>query len=459
MPRILALTVLAMVAIQAADLTAKLDAILAEIPAGGLASVAVADCATGAVVYRHHADRPLKLASTTKLLITAAALRGLGADYRFRTRLVALGPISDGVLPGLGVIGGGDPTLDEHFNADRNPARIFADWAARLKAAGVRRIQGDLVIDARLFSGPIRPDTYPKDAENIQRWYSAPASAFAWADNCIEVRALPGKAGAPCRIETRPHSPRIQIDNRTITGAGQIIINRAKAANQVTMSGSTTTATSWFALAIAEDPDLLAGDELKYQLGLAGIAVTGGVRLDAVDPDAGRTLVDHRSDLAPALRLMNQRSQNFYGEQLLRLIGVAGGGRGSLADGLTSAQASLAQIVGKDAGPITLLDGCGLSYGNSASAGTMVRLLTVMASDPIFVESLKEEKRYDVSGAHGRVKTGTLAVAVCLAGYVEAAGRRHAFAMLFNRGDGARWYWAAGLRDRCYAAIAANVAR
>ncbi len=459
MLRILAITILAVASIQAADLAARLDAILAEVPAGGLASVAVADCATGAVLYRHHADRPLKLASTTKLLITAAALRGLGADYRFRTRLVALGPISDGSLPGLGVIGGGDPTFDEHFNDDRDPARVFADWAARLKAAGVRRIQGDLVIDARLFSGPIRPDTYPKDAENIQRWYSAPASAFAWADNCIEVRALPGRAGAPCRIEMRPHSPRIQIDNRTSTGAGRIIIGRAKAANTVTVSGSTATATDWFPLAIAEDPDLLAGDEMKHQLGLAGIAVTGGVRLDAVDPDAGRTLIDHRSDLGPALRLMNQRSQNFYGEQILRLIGVAGGGRGSLADGLSAAQASLGKLVGKDSGPITLLDGCGLSYGNSASAGTMVRLLTVMAPDKAFVESLKEEKKYDLSGAHGRVKTGTLAVAVCLAGYVEAEGRRHAFALLFNRGDSARWSWATGLRDRCYAAIAANVAR
>ena len=54
---------------------------------------------------RRQRDRPLVLASTTKLFTTAAALDRLGPGYRFRTTLLPEGEIGpDGTLPGRLVV-------------------------------------------------------------------------------------------------------------------------------------------------------------------------------------------------------------------------------------------------------------------------------------------------------------------------------------------------------------------
>ena len=64
------------------------------------------------------------------------ALDALGSDYRFETRLLATGPVQEGVLKGdLVLAGGGDPTLDTD---------ALADMAARLKARGIREVAGEL---------------------------------------------------------------------------------------------------------------------------------------------------------------------------------------------------------------------------------------------------------------------------------------------------------------------------
>ncbi len=446
-------------AFNAEPLTAQLDRALAAVPFGGKAAVAVLDLDANAWLYQANLHEPLSLASTTKLFTAAAALIGLGADYEFSTKLVAMGAATaTGALPGLGVIGGGTPCLDGHFTNDQ-PDRPFLAWAAALKAKGVTRIAGDVVLDNRAFIGPIRPGTYPQDQENQQRWYSAPASVFAWNDNCIEVRVLPTAPGQPAKVEVRPRSTRVQVRNltRTVTGKdSRTIVSRDATSNTVTVSGNYGRPTAWFPLAIHDNPDLLAGDHLKAVLIDAGIAVDGEVRLGEV-PDVP-PLVDHRQALVPAVTLMNQHSQNFYAEQLLRLIGAKIGGEGSIASGCAAVKKVLTPVLGACADELTQLDGSGLSYGNQASALTLVTLLTAMHRSPlksIYADSLKDR---DVGKAHGQVKTGTHAQACCLAGYVRtASGRSLAFAVLLNRDDSRDIGWASKMREQLYRIIATGV--
>jgi len=444
----------------AVDLDDRLRAALAQVPDGGEAAVAVWDCRARAWVVVAGDPGPLRLASTTKLLVAAAALTELTPDFRFITRVHALGPLAGGAVPGLGVIGGGDPTIDEHFwNGD--PERCLRQWAERIRAAGVARIDGDLVIDNRLFRGPIRPTTYPSDGGNLTKWFSAPASAFAYNDNCIDVRAVPGAPGEPCRIETRPRSLRVQVENRTRTAVGsgdaKFLVDRAAAANVVTVGGSFARTTAWFPVAIHADPDLLAGDAFASVLRDAGVQVTGTVRLGAVDPRLGAQLIDHRSELVPAIDLMNQRSQNFYGEQILRILGFRRFGEGSIAAGTRAVAMACAPLMGEDAASLVVLDGSGLSYGNVASARALCRLLATMDGHrfgPLFAASLKDEPH---AGVAGKVKTGTLATASCLAGYVDGRGGRLAFALLLGQGTANGWGWGPPMRKRLYEMIAEGV--
>jgi D-alanyl-D-alanine carboxypeptidase/D-alanyl-D-alanine-endopeptidase (penicillin-binding protein 4) len=441
----------------ASELSDKCDRLLDGVPRGGLAAVAVYDLGVNAWLYRHEADQPRALASTTKSLVAAAALTQFGPQFRFHTQVYAVGPLA-ARIQGLGVVGGGDPCLDGHFTDDQ-PEAIFLAWAEQLKRQGVTAIDGDVVIDGRLFSGPIRPATYPQDQDNLQRWYSAPASAFAWNDNCIEVRVVPTRVGERANVEVRPQSSRIAVINkaRTVAGKGDkaIFVVRDLDSNRVTVTGNYAAATPWFPLAIHADPDLLAGEQLKASLQQSGIVVGGTVRLGPVDPRGGRLLIDHTSPLVPAVTLMNQHSQNFYGEQMLRLLGFERFQDGSLVSGSKATLLTLKRLVGDRVSQITLLDGSGLSYGNEGTAGVMVEVFAAMHRSPLREEFYNSLKERNVGKIQGRVKTGTLAVATCLVGYLDPpSGHRLAFAMLFNRGTSRDFGWAPKIREQLYRVFA-----
>ncbi len=434
---------------------------VARIPRGGVLGLCLARVADGTVLSAHAADRRLSMASLTKLFVSAAALAQLGPNHVFRTRVHALGPVTDGSCPGLAVVGGGDPCLDEHFT-DGDPDTVFHDWAARLAQAGVERIDGDLVIDGSMFSGPIRPPTYPSDARNVQRWYCAPSSAFAWNDNCIEVRVVPSAPGERARVQTRPRSPRITVDNNTRSvasgGSKGLVAWRHQHANTVVVNKNYSATTSWFPFAIHEDPDLLAGDHLAAILADNGIALSGSVRRGTLPPAGAPLLFTVRNPIAPALDILNQRSQNFYGEQILRVLGHARHGTGSLTTGIAATTAILGEL-GLDSAGFTLLDGSGLSYGNKASARCVVDLLVLMAAHPhaaIYHDSLKPRQVALPGGGTLtiKVKTGHLAIAHCLAGYItDDHGRRYAFACIANRASARSVSWG----DRTIRAYIADI--
>ncbi len=439
----------------------RLDKAVQSIPEGGRVGLAVYDLTDNRWLYLCSSGELLSLASTTKLLSTVAAYHFLGPTYQFSTRVLALGPVSQGSIPGLGVIGGGDPCLDTHFYPQ--PETPFRQWAARLRQLGISRIHGDVLIDNRLFSGPIRPASYPQDAENLQRWYSAPAAAFAWNDDCIEVRTIPNLPGHPAEVEVRPVSPLIQIHNltRSLAGHGDPILIRDAATNAVTVSGSCGQASAWKPVCDASDPDLLAGSELTHVLTQEGITIDGAVRLGPVDPTSGTLVIDQRHDLQAALELMNQDSQNFYAEQFLRLVGAHRFGVGSIEAGCAAVPEALAALLGKDTQAVALLDGSGLSYGNRASAGLMAKIMIALARTPIgkaFAATLHQG--YD-GRANACVKTGTHAEACCLVGYIDLENHhRIAFASLLNRARASSFEdWSPRLRKEIFSIIAESAER
>ena len=116
-------------------------------------AVDVAQLSDGSVVYRHGA-RAVTPASTLKMLTATAALKALGPDHRFVTRVVAT-PSS----PRVTLVGGGDPLLSRDASDPDGtyPARADLDTLARATAkalAGLGRSRVRLAYDASLFTGP-----------------------------------------------------------------------------------------------------------------------------------------------------------------------------------------------------------------------------------------------------------------------------------------------------------------
>jgi D-alanyl-D-alanine carboxypeptidase/D-alanyl-D-alanine-endopeptidase (penicillin-binding protein 4) len=84
----------------------------------------------------HNADEVFNPASLIKLATSLVALKKLGADFRFRTRVYADGAIDDGgTLRGELYVVGSDPTFGDVA------ASLIAD---ELRARGIKRIDGDL---------------------------------------------------------------------------------------------------------------------------------------------------------------------------------------------------------------------------------------------------------------------------------------------------------------------------
>lgn len=128
----------------------------------GTLTFAVADGATGKLLYGSGENTPATPASTTKLLTTLAALSLIPAETRIATKVVA------GAAPGeIVLVGGGDPTVTAlpreqiriggmPVDADTAPASmadLAKQTATALKAAGTTSVK--LGTDTSVYSGPI----------------------------------------------------------------------------------------------------------------------------------------------------------------------------------------------------------------------------------------------------------------------------------------------------------------
>lgn len=101
---------------------------------GGAVAYVLMDARTGDLLEAREPDLPLPPASVAKAVTALYALEKLGAGYRFQTRVLATGPVAQGVVQGdVVLVGGGDPTLQ----TDQ-----LGDLVQRLAKAGLRGATG-----------------------------------------------------------------------------------------------------------------------------------------------------------------------------------------------------------------------------------------------------------------------------------------------------------------------------
>jgi D-alanyl-D-alanine carboxypeptidase/D-alanyl-D-alanine-endopeptidase (penicillin-binding protein 4) len=116
------------------------------------------------VLVSHEATRTFSPASTMKLFTTMAGLELLGPQFRGRTELRTNGEVVDGVLHGDLVLRGG---ADGDFTAD-----AFTHMLEKLRTKGIRKIDGNLVLDRQLWQ-PARADAgAPPFDESPEAYYN-----------------------------------------------------------------------------------------------------------------------------------------------------------------------------------------------------------------------------------------------------------------------------------------------
>ena len=219
---------------QAGTLEERVKAVL-ETPAyrAGHWGILVVDASTGRSVYEHNGDQFFAPASVAKLFSVAAALVELGADHRFETPVVRRGEVDpQGTLHGdLILIAQGDLSMggrtgadgallfkdDDHTYAGGNPrSDIVGDplagldhLAREVRAAGIKRVAGEVIVDDRLFDPADSTGSGPRRL-----------SPIIINDNVLDVIVEPGKAaGEPASVCYRPLTDHVIMDAQVETVA------------------------------------------------------------------------------------------------------------------------------------------------------------------------------------------------------------------------------------------------
>jgi D-alanyl-D-alanine carboxypeptidase/D-alanyl-D-alanine-endopeptidase (penicillin-binding protein 4) len=443
-------------------------------------------------------------ASNAKLFTTATAMALLPMDEHLVTRVIGSGEYkAGGVFDGdLVLFGVGDanfsgrpvPFVRVPAGAKpphRDELRYIDELADKVQAAGITRVNGNVVGDDSLFPN----DPYPADwSINDAPWYyGAPINALMIADNAFNIRIFPGsKAGEAPTAVMDPALPFYTVDMQATTtpkgGESALDIQRDMGSRVIRVYGTIAVGQPPYPqdMSLAE-PAEYAAAALKAALEARGIAVTGtavakhapfyetsftrhsveplaslapsGLRSLLLKTNGGthtcndcdrtwdsRVLAEHTSmPLGDDITITNKTSENQHAEIFLRQLGLFITGRGTSVQGERVIRTFMTTRVGIDPDDFILFDGSGLSGHDLVTPRAVTKLLAYgakqtwgaewKASFPLAGEDGTLRARFPAAPLKDHVfaKTGTLSEARGLSGYVDcASGQTLIFSILVN---------------------------
>jgi D-alanyl-D-alanine carboxypeptidase/D-alanyl-D-alanine-endopeptidase (penicillin-binding protein 4) len=434
-------------------------------------AVKVVSLDTGRTLFEENAEKLLHPASNMKIYTVAAALDRLGPNYHFKTSAYAPAmPDASGTIRGdLVIYGRGDPSFAASFN-NGDYYKAVDDFAARIAASGVKRIEGNVVGDESYFTGGRLG--YGWEWDDLQWYFGAEISALTVNDNALDLFVRPGQnVGSQAVVETGPVSPAVQIVNRATTSPRgtrrDITVLRPLGSNVIEVSGTVPlgldlTDKGLIGSVAVPNPPLVFLYMLRSALASKGVTITGqslvmDARARLTQPLRIESLVELASRESPPLSVIIAQtmkpSQNLYTELLLRTLGkmsVSSGvvsplERTSVDDGVEAVKSFLRGAGVEPRGQFVMADGSGLSRHNYITANGTVRLLTYMATHryaTVFRDALpiagvdgtlRTRLRDTPAQGNMRAKTGTINAVAALSGYVtSAAGERLVFSIILN---------------------------
>ncbi len=404
-----------------------IDALIARSGLSGEVVCAVADVKTGLELEASGGARGLPPASVAKALTSLYALVTLGPGYRFTTRLLAAGPVQNGVLNGdLILAGGGDPTLTTDD---------LAAMAADLKKAGVREVRGTF----RVYEGalPFERSIDPQQPDHLG--YSPAVSGLALNFNRVHFEWKRAGKGYTVAMDARTerYRPEVVMAQMKVVSRSVPVYTYAdqKGTDQWTVASKALGkgGSRWLPV---RKPGVYAGDVFATMARSQGIVLTKAKMTGGL-PSGTKVLVQHSSaSLQVILKDMLKYSNNLTAEMVGMTATAARSGRpGSLKASGREMSRWAAQRFGMKG--TDMVDHSGLGDASRMTAQDLVGAL-VQARKQNMLRPLM--KPFALRDAKGRVnkahpirvdaKTGTLNFVSGLGGYMTAAdGTELAFAI------------------------------
>lgn len=416
-----------------------------QLPADSL-SAFVVDVESGEVLLSWNDDVPRNPGSTIKLLTTLVGLDLLGPTYTWKTRIYAVGEVTDGHLHGdLLLKGGGDPFLVTE--------RVW-QMLRQLRQLGIRQIDGDLLLDDSYFDVA---DTDPGafDRQPL-RAYNVVPNALMMNFKVVRYWFEPDHDAGTVRVQLEPPLENVVVDNRLslVPGACRgyqrgIAIHANEAVDTITLSGRFPAGCSRYAM----DRTALSHNAFAYGLFTnlwreSGGSFDGGWKNVKAPADLEPLMEFESMPLADVITRVNKFSNNVMARHMLYTLaaevlgepGTEEGGRKVIADWLTDK--------GLEFSKLALNNGAGLSRDTRMTAhdfGAMLAFAWRQSYMPEYLASmalsgLDGTMRYRFRGGpligSAHLKTGSLDHVAAIAGYLQSkSGRRFAVVAMQNATD------------------------
>jgi D-alanyl-D-alanine carboxypeptidase/D-alanyl-D-alanine-endopeptidase (penicillin-binding protein 4) len=393
----------------------------------------------GRILWSVSPEAALIPASTAKVFTTGFTRARVGGSSRLSTRVVGDGALdpSSGRWQGTWALDlGGDWTLDRSGRG----GPTLRELARRLRARGVRQLEGPLALTSRTGPAASRyPSVWPADFQG--QLYAPPVGPVALHENTISLTYRPGRdTGAPpALVSAYPDGVDrlVRMAATTVSGGGGRLWLTPSADGGWTLNGTIGLhrRTVGFS-AVAHDPSRLLTTVWAAALERAGIrwVMPGG----PVVLDQRPTSVLAQVESAPfdsVATEVNRRSLNIGAELMLQW------GAGSQTTGPALVTEHVRQVVGP-AARVSLVDGSGLSELNRISPMTQVLYLARYPQlpgnqhFPLLLPANGTGTLRRLRGGMGRgvvhAKTGTLDNAATLAGYLGRTDGVLVISMMFN---------------------------
>ncbi|MBU2590570.1 MAG: D-alanyl-D-alanine carboxypeptidase/D-alanyl-D-alanine-endopeptidase [Nitrospinae bacterium] len=395
-------------------------------------------------IYSHNGDTLLIPASNMKLITTAAALKVLHPDYRFKTSIFYDGKRTNSHIEGnLYLKGYGDPKLV-----------LEEMWllAHEIKNSGVKEIRGNIVADDSFFDKERYGHGWGKDLDSNP--YNAKIGALSFNFNTVRVYVRPGdKVGDKPYVALDPQTDAVDLVNMGKTvgakdrGYLNVYSDNGGSKDRVVVKGELriNSEPKYYYRTIS-NPPLFAAKTFRSFLEKEGILVTGNITIGETPSTAKELLQKESKSLSVIIRDLNKMSNNFVAEQILKTMGAEViAPPGTTAKGIKVVEDFLEKL-GIKRGEYKMVDGSGLSKENRLTPAQIIKVLVYTDNDftikSDFISSLsvmgtdgtlKDRSIRNGKNRSVRAKTGTLDNVSSLSGYLKTAGGENlAFSIMVN---------------------------
>ncbi|MBX3009216.1 MAG: D-alanyl-D-alanine carboxypeptidase/D-alanyl-D-alanine-endopeptidase [Melioribacteraceae bacterium] len=391
-------------------------------------SINAIDLLTGEEIYSFNSQKLFRPASVQKLFTTAAAIKFLGTERKFKTAVYTDGTLQNKTLTGnLFIKGGFDPDFNTN-NLDTLIAQLFS--------SGITRITGNIYADVSMMDSLFWGEGWMWDDDPYS--FAAYFSPLSINDNSIKIIVEPIKVGKKPLVRTDPETEILEIQNSATVNRGyknRLSVSRKwlNRSNKITIRGSIGVRAKNYSTTVnIFNPTLYFLELFKERCISAGITISG--KLDTLKtPVNVWELANHECKIDKIINNVNKTSDNLSAELLLRSIPYhKTGDKSGAVDGKKYVE-RLISFLDENPESYSIVDGSGLSYYNLTSTALTGKLLQHMyysspESYSLFYNSLSVSgidgtlrNRLNSSELRGKVrgKTGSLRGTTTLSGYLQ----------------------------------------